>query len=167
METRDAIEVIKGYLTDAIAVERGCEAQLRAFAAGVRDAHDIRQLFLEHAEETRDQHQALADRLRELNGTPTGGPSFLAHLFRSGDAGVVSDREQEERIAQHLMIAFAVENSEVAMYESLATIASAAGDGATEILARQIQNQERATAEKMWRQIGPAARRAAQVRQAA
>jgi ferritin-like metal-binding protein YciE len=167
MKTQDAIEVIKDYLQDAIAAERSFEMQLRAFAAEANDRSEVRELFEQHADETRDQHLALTERLRELNGSPSGLNSFLALLFNTTPAVAKTGHEQDEKITQNLMIAFAVENSEVAMYESLATVASAAGDGATENLARRIQNQERATAEKVWRQIAPAARRAAQIREAA
>jgi ferritin-like metal-binding protein YciE len=53
-----------------------------------------------------------------------------------------------------------VENAEVAMYEALATVAQAAGDFGTEQLARAIQQEERETAEKVWRHIPVAAREA-------
>jgi ferritin-like metal-binding protein YciE len=58
------------------------------------------------------------------------------------------------------MMAFAVENAEIAMYESLAEASRLAGDRETEALALRMQAQERATADKVWEQIGPAARRA-------
>jgi ferritin-like metal-binding protein YciE len=56
------------------------------------------------------------------------------------------------------MIAYAVENSEVAMYEALATAAAAAGDVETERLAREIQQEEQRTAQKVWDMIAPMAR---------
>ncbi len=167
MQTQDAVEVIKDYLQDAIAAEKSFEEQLRAFAEDAMDRSEVRELFERHADETRDQHVALTERLRELDGAPSGVKSFLAHMFPLTPTPAQTGHEQDEKITQNLMIAFAVENSEVAMYESLATVASAAGDGATENLARKIQNQERATAEKVWKHIAPAARRAAQVREAA
>ncbi len=56
------------------------------------------------------------------------------------------------------MMAYAVENAEIAMYESLAVAAHAIGDTETEQLARSIQQQEKQTAEKVWIQIAPAAK---------
>jgi ferritin-like metal-binding protein YciE len=50
-------------------------------------------------------------------------------------------------------MAFTVENSEYAMYEALAAAAEAAGDTTTETLAREIQAEEKQTAEKIWRFI--------------
>ena len=58
------------------------------------------------------------------------------------------------------MMAFSVENAEIAMYESLAEVCRLAGDTETEALALKIQKQERDTVEKVWEQIAPAARRA-------
>ncbi len=161
METRDTVEVIKDYLQDAIAAEKSFETQLRAFAQASQNEHDIRQLFEQHADETRSQHQALTERLYELGGSPSGCKSPLARMFNMAPGVAQTGRDHGAKITQNLMIAFAVENSEVAMYESLATVASAAGDGPTEVLARRIQAQERATAEKVWQRIAPAARRAA------
>lgn len=167
MQTPDSVEVIKDCLQDAIAAERGFEIQLRAFAQDAVHRSEVRELFERHADETRDQHLALAGRLRELRGAPSGVKSFLAHVFPLAPAMAQDGNAREEKITQNLMIAYAVETGEVAMYESLATVASAAGDGATENLARRIQSQERATAEKVWQQIAPAARRAAQMHEAA
>lgn len=162
METRDAVEVIKDYLRDAIAAEKSFETQLRAFAKNAQNEPEIRQLFEQHADETRGQYQQLTERLQELGGSPSNVKSLLAHMFNAAPGVAQTGHKDGEKITQDLMIAFAVENSEVAMYESLATVASAAGDGATEVLARRIQHQERATAEKVWQKIAPAARRAAQ-----
>ncbi len=39
------------------------------------------------------------------------------------------------------------------MYEAIAAVAEAAGDDATEALAREIQAEEKQTAEKLWRLI--------------
>ena len=55
------------------------------------------------------------------------------------------------------MIAFAVENSELAMYEALAAVAEAAGDSITERLAREIQTEEKTAAEKLWKLLPTAA----------
>jgi ferritin-like metal-binding protein YciE len=58
------------------------------------------------------------------------------------------------------MMAFAVENAEVAMYESLAIASETAGEASTESLARRIQSQEQSTADKVWAVIAPSARQA-------
>jgi len=53
-------------------------------------------------------------------------------------------------MAQDLVTAYALENAEIAMYEVLTIVAAAAGDVETERLARDIQAEERAAAEKLW-----------------
>jgi ferritin-like metal-binding protein YciE len=64
---------------------------------------------------------------------------------------------EEETTTQDLIMAFSVENAEVAMYESLAVAAEAAADPGTVTLARRIQAQEKQTAEKVWKLIAPTA----------
>jgi ferritin-like metal-binding protein YciE len=54
---------------------------------------------------------------------------------------------------------FSVENCELALYEAFAAVAAEAGDHQTEKIAREIQKQEKATADKLWDLIGPNARR--------
>ena len=43
------------------------------------------------------------------------------------------------------------------MYEALAAVAEAAGDSITENLAKEIQKEEKAAAEKLWKMIPNAA----------
>jgi ferritin-like metal-binding protein YciE len=151
-------EILERYLQDAIAAERSFESQLRMFAREADDSQ-LQQLFSEHADETRTQHERLSARLEEIGGSPSAARSFLAHLYGIAPKAAQAGRESSERAAQDLIIAFAVENSEIAMYESLAVAAMAAGDSETEQLARRIQEEERITSEKVWRMLGPAARR--------
>ena len=154
-------DVIKRYLQDAIAAEKSFETQLRMFA---KEGHNaaVQQAFETHANETRIQYEQLTTRLEQLGGSPSTAKSLLAHFFNMSPAVAKLGYEAEERTTQNLMMAFAVENSEVAMYESLITVADAAGDSATADLARRIQDQERATAEKVWHFIAPCAREALQ-----
>jgi ferritin-like metal-binding protein YciE len=151
-------EVIQRYLEDAIAAEKSFETQLRAFAQEGDDAV-VRALFEQHAEETLVQYGKLTRRLTELGGSPSMAKSFMAHMFNMAPKVATVGHEAEERTTQNLMMAFAVESSELAMYESLATAAAALGDRETESLAREIQAEERATAEKVWQHIAPAAAR--------
>jgi len=66
--------------------------------------------------------------------------------------------EAQERTTQDLIMAYAVEIAEVAMYEALSIAAETAGDRETASLARRIQAEEQATAEKVWPLISTAAR---------
>jgi ferritin-like metal-binding protein YciE len=114
-------------------------------------------VFHQHAIETKNQYERLTARLEALGGSTSTAKSILAHIFGLSPKTAQLGHEKEERTTQNLIIAFAVENSELAMYESLISVAEAAGDTETATLARQIQAQEKATAEKVWSLIPNAA----------
>lgn len=144
--------VIRRYLAEAVAAEKNLEARLRRFAQEGDDA-EVQALFGAHAEETRVQHERLAARLEALGETPSIVKSFLDELFGLVAKAPQAGDSSEGRVVQNLIVAFAVEKSECAMYEALANAAVAAGDFETEKLARDIQAQEGETADKLWRFI--------------
>jgi ferritin-like metal-binding protein YciE len=156
---KSAKDLINTYLEDAIAAEKSFETQLRAFSKEGQDTA-VHTLFAQHAEETKTQYEQLTTRLHALGGSTSAVKSFLAHMFNFAPKIAQIGHDESERVTQNLMMAYAVENAEVAMYESLATAAQSAGDPQTEQLARNIQQQEKATADKVWQQLAPAARRA-------
>ncbi len=151
-----SVDVIKRYLEDAIAAEKSFETQLKGFSEE-GDNSAAQTAFRQHAVETKRQYERLTARLEALGGGPSSAKSFLAHLFSMAPKTAQIGHEKEERTTQNLMMAFAVENSELAMYEALATVAEAAGDATTAMLAREIQAEEKATAEKVWRLLPSAA----------
>jgi ferritin-like metal-binding protein YciE len=154
MATEKAVRFIKSHLQDAIAAEKSFETQLRGFASeGSSD--QIHELFLQHADETRRQYERLTRRLTELAGDPSAGKSFLAHLVGLSPKLAQLGHDTVDRVTQNLMIAYAVENCEIAMYESLIAVAEAAGDEDTAELARALRDEERRTAEKVWKLISP------------
>lgn len=145
---QNARDVIIRYLEDAIAAERAFETQLRGFAKE-GDEPEAREMFLKHAEETRRQHELLANRLNSLGGTASGAKSFLATMFGLAPKTAQIGYDESERVTQNLIMAYSVENAEVAMYETLALAARSGGDAETEQLARTIQRQEQETSDKI------------------
>src|SRR5579884_2028265 len=152
-------DVIKRYLEDAIAAEKSFETQLQSFAKE-GDDEAAKAAFHQHAIETRQQYERLTARLEGLGGSTSAAKSFLAHIFGMSPKAAQIGHEAAERTTQNLMMAYAVENSEIAMYEALITVAEAAGDTETAALARDIQAQEKRTAEKVWSLLPGAAVRA-------
>jgi ferritin-like metal-binding protein YciE len=144
-----SVDVIKRYLEDAIAAEKTFETQLQAFAKE-SDNQEAKSILHQHAVETRSQQQRLTARLENLGGNTSATKSILAHIFNATPKTTQVEHEKEERATFNLIMAFAMENSECAMYESLASVAEAAGDTETAALARQIQTEERAAADKVW-----------------
>lgn len=154
MATEKAVKFLRNHLEDAIAAEKGFETQLRGFAAeGSSD--QVHRVFSQHADETRTQYERLTRRLTELGGEPSETKSFLAHLVGLAPKLAQLGHDTVDRVTQNLMIAYAVENCEIAMYESLIAVAEAAGDQDTADLARSIQQEERSAAEKVWNLIDP------------
>jgi len=151
-------DIIRRYLQDAIAAENSFESQLRSFAEEGDDPV-AQKLFQQHAEETRSQIDRLTVRLHELGESPSSVKSFMAHMFNFAPKTASIGHEDAERTTQNLMIAHAVEHSEVGMYEALAVVAEALGDTTTARLAREIQKEEEITGHKVWDLIAPSARR--------
>jgi ferritin-like metal-binding protein YciE len=147
------------YLEDAIAAEKSFETQLNGFASEASNT-TARNLFASHAQETKIQYENLTSRLEALGGSTSTLKSFLAHFFNSAPKVAQAGHKEEERTTQDLMMAFAVENAEVAMYEVLATASQESGDLETSHLARRIQKQEQETADKVWKAIAPSASQA-------
>jgi ferritin-like metal-binding protein YciE len=158
MADKNMQDIIVRYLQDAIAAENAFESQLEGFSKEGDDT-TVQQLFEQHRRETRLQIERLTARLHDLGESPSGMKSFMAHLFSFAPKTASLGHEESERTTQNLMMAYAVENSEVAMYESLATVAEAIGDQKTAFLAREIQQEEQQTAQKVWNHIAPSARR--------
>jgi ferritin-like metal-binding protein YciE len=159
MSQQSPNDVICRYLEDAIAAERNFENTLHANAKeAANDYPAVQALFEQHADETKLQYQRLEARLEALGGKPSGVKSFLAHLFGMAPKTAQIGHDNAERATQDLMMAFAVENSEIAMYEAMICACEEAGDEVTAQLARDIQAEERKAAELVWAQIDPVAR---------
>jgi ferritin-like metal-binding protein YciE len=157
MADDNMMDVIRRYLKDAIAAENSFESQLRGFAKEGEDSQ-AHALFQQHAEETHVQIQRLTARLEQLGDSPSTMKSFMAHIFGMAPKTASMGHDESERVTQNLMMAYTVEQAEVAMYESLATVAETLGDQQTATLARSIQAEENATAQKVWALIPQAAR---------
>jgi ferritin-like metal-binding protein YciE len=162
METRK--DKIIRYLNDAWAVEKALVSALPDMAEEANDPN-VRALFLEHSQVTHQQEEALEARIRALGGEVQNYKGwFNQFLAKAGDM-LNTGHDQYDKTSQNLMQAFATENFEMAMYESLAAYADAVGDTETAQLARQIQAQEKATAERLWPLIAPVSAKAKEVTQ--
>jgi ferritin-like metal-binding protein YciE len=156
MADDNTTDVIRRYLKDAIAAENSFESQLRGFAKEGED-QQAHALFQQHAEETHRQIERLTSRLNELGDSPSAMKSFMAHMFGMAPKTASIGHDESERVSQNLMMAYTVEQAEVAMYESLAVVAESLGDSKTASLARDIQKEEEMTARKVWAMIPTAA----------
>lgn len=149
------------YLDDARAAEKALVSALRDMA---NDANDpvVKALFEEHASLTHTQEELLEERIRALGSEPTNMKSFMNQMMAKASDLMNTGHDDYDKTTQDLMKAFATENFEMAMYESLEAFASAVGDHETAQLARRIHEQEKETADRIWPHISRAAKRAVQ-----
>lgn len=158
---RTPAEILRAYLEDIIAAEKSFETQLIAFSEE-GDYAPAQSAFAGHARETRVQYERLTARLNTMGGSPSTMKGMIAQIFGVSPKIAQAGHDPSERVTQNLMMAHAVECAEMAMYEVFAAVAADAGDHETERLALEIQKQEKETAEKVWKMVGPAARRSIQ-----
>jgi ferritin-like metal-binding protein YciE len=161
MATTSSSELIKRYLQDAIASEKSFESQLREMAEE-GDNPRVQELFVSHADETKTQYNRLVSRLHVLGGSPSTAKSILAHIFGSVPKAGQIGQKKEEKTTHNLIIAYAIEQSEVASYEALKVAAEAVGDLPTANLAEEIQREEQMAAQRIWNLIPANARLSAE-----
>jgi ferritin-like metal-binding protein YciE len=137
------------YLQDAHAAETGIEDVLEGFIDDTDDPQ-IKALFQQHRMETRSQAERLEARLNALGASPSGGKGFLNMIMAKMSELMHGAHDEYDKNTQNLIKAYATEHLERGMYESMIAYATAIGDEATVALARQIQAEEEATAQKLF-----------------
>jgi ferritin-like metal-binding protein YciE len=139
------------YLSEAVLAERNFETQFRDFARGISVDPEAQSAFTERADRSRAHQNSLAKRLADLGGEQGNGKSGFVSLAEITPKITELAHPPEELVLQYLLTAYTIDAGGCAMYEALATVAHAANDNITETLLRDIQAEERAAAEKIWR----------------
>lgn len=152
-----AQEVIARYVQDAEAAERNFEDTLMAFSSS-GEQNAVKSMFEVASRKAKTQHERLEARLRELGETPSTAKSFLAHVLAMTPTLAQIGHEPAEKDTQHLIACIGAASAEMAMYESLATVAAAAGDTKTESLARELQKEEKDDWDQSWALLPNSAR---------
>lgn len=142
-------ELIVRYIQDAEAAERNFEDALATFGK-TGDQSPVMSFFQWASSKAKTQHERLEARLRALGSSPSTAKSLLAHVLAFSTTAAQIGHEPSEKNTQHLIMCVAAAAAEMAMYESLATVAAAAGDTTTEQLARQLQAEEKDDYERAW-----------------
>ncbi len=154
-------ERIGTYIDDAIALEA---SSITALKDMIEDAISPEEsaMFREHLSQTERQKELLEDRLRAF-GREAGRNIFKDLINQAGAMAtdlLHAAKNHHDKATRNLMQAYAIENLEVAVYEALYAAADEAGDKETARLARSIQDEEKAAAEKIWDRIATSARSA-------
>jgi ferritin-like metal-binding protein YciE len=137
------------YLQDAHASEVGIVTVLKDFIDEISDPQ-IKALFQEHLQVTHSQASRLERRLLELGSGTSDGKSFMNQLIGKMGDMMHAAHDTEDKTTQDLIKAFATENLEIGMYESLYSYSEGLGDRETAQLARQIQSEEKEAADKIF-----------------
>jgi ferritin-like metal-binding protein YciE len=154
-------ERIIRYLDDTIALEAAAVTGLKDMAEEAVDPAQ-KALYQQHLVETERQKARLEARITELGGAASN--NVLKNLMNKVGVAATdllhAGKDSGDKATRNLIQAYAIENLEVATYESLYSAATEAGDTATAALAREIQAEEKAAAEKVFSHIADAARAA-------
>jgi ferritin-like metal-binding protein YciE len=143
-------EVVRRYLQDAIAAEESFETQFERFA-GQSGSPEIDRIYRSHASEIKNHRKKLAARLDGLGGSIATTRGLLTHFLRLTPKIMQHRHATSAARVQNAVLAFAIENSEVALYEILANVAEAAGDTETASLTRSIQQEKKTSVAQIWK----------------
>lgn len=155
----DIQDRIARYIDDAIALEASAVTGLKDMISEATDPQDAA-LFQQHLTETESQKQRLEMRLKALGGTHSGLKDVMNKIGIAATDLLHGGKDAGDKATRNLIQAYAIENLEVATYESLYAAATEVGDSETAALAKEIQAEEEATAKKLFPRIAPMAKRA-------
>jgi ferritin-like metal-binding protein YciE len=159
MAVNDIQDRIARYLDDAIALEASGITGLKDMISEATDPQDAA-MFQLHLTETERQKERLEARLAALGGTSNKLKDVLNKIGIAATDLLHGGKDPGDKATRNLIQAYAIENLEVATYESLIAAATQVGDTETAALAREIQAEEKATANKLFPRIAPMAQRA-------
>ena len=155
----DIQDRIARYIDDAIALEASGITGLKDMISEATDPQDAA-MFQQHLTETERQKDRLEARLKALGGTHSGIKDVMNKIGMAATDLLHGGKDAGDKATRNLIQAYAVENLEVAMYESLFAAATEAGDAETATLAKEIQAEEEKTAKLLFPRISPLARKA-------
>lgn len=134
------------YLTDAHSIEQQALVQMKAAPKMAGDP-EIASAFEQHETETREHERLVDERLRALTASPSKLKDVAGALTGMG-FGLFA-KLQPDTPGKLVAHAFSYEHMELAAYDMLARVAERAGDAETAQVARTIEEQERAMAERL------------------
>jgi ferritin-like metal-binding protein YciE len=140
-----ADEILK-YLRDAHALEAQA-LQMMETGPRIAEYDELKRLFDEHREETREHQRLVRARLEALGSAPS---RFQSGVMRVGALNLGTFfKAQPDTPAKLAGFAYAFEALEVGAYELLMRVARRAGDEETATVAERILAEERTAAERI------------------
>jgi ferritin-like metal-binding protein YciE len=139
-------EQLNKYLTDVHSIELQALAQLQ-HAPQIASDEEIAAAFSSHLTETEGQERLVAERLSARGAAPTRTKDAAGKLTGIGFA--LFAEIQPDTPGKLVAHAYSYEHLELAAYDLLAQVAERADDAETVQAAREIEQQERAMAERL------------------
>jgi ferritin-like metal-binding protein YciE len=134
------------YLTDAHSIERQALVQMKA-APGMAGDPEIAAAFEQHRTETEEHGRLVDERLSALGASPSKVKDIAGAVTGMG-FGLFA-KLQPDTPGKLVAHAFSYEHMELAAYDLLSRVADRDGDAETAQVARRIEAQERAMAERV------------------
>ena len=144
--TKSMQDQLVKYLTDAHSIEQQALVQMKAAPKIARDP-ELAAAFEQHETETEEHGRLVDERLRALGASPSKVKDLAGAVTGIG-FGLFAQLQPDTpgKLVAH---AFSYEHMELAAYDLLARVAEQAGDAETAQVARRIEAQERAMAERL------------------
>ena len=134
------------YLTDAHSIEHQALIQMK-IAPKIAGDPEIAAAFERHETETKEHKRLVDERVSALGGSPSKIKDVAGTVTGVG-FGLFA-KLQPDTPGKLITHAFSYEHMELAAYDMLARVAERAGDAETTQVARRIEEQERAMAERV------------------
>lgn len=139
-------EQLVKYLTDAHSIEQQALAQMKT-APKIAGDDQIAAVFRRHEAETEGHERLVSERLAAHDAKPSLVKDLVGTLTGKGFGAFAA--AQPDTPGKLVVHAFSYEHMEAAAYDLLARVAERKGDDATVSAAREIEQQERAMAERI------------------
>ncbi len=146
MTPNDLKNQLVKYLTDAHSIEAQALIQMK-MAPVIAGDSEIAAAFKQHRFETEEHGRLVGERLNALGASPSKLKDIAGAVTGAG-FGLFA-KLQPDTPGKLVTHAFSYEHMELAAYDMLARVADRAGDAETAQVARQIEAQEGAMAERV------------------
>jgi ferritin-like metal-binding protein YciE len=146
MAPSDLDEQVIKYLTDAHSIEHQALEQMKR-APKIAGDPSISEQFSQHLTETEEHERRVRERLEQLGASPSTLKDLAGKVTGVGFALFAKfNPDTPGKLVAH---AYSYEHMELAAYDLLSRVADRSGDAGTAALARDIEGQERAMAERL------------------
>ncbi|MGX9719995.1 ferritin-like domain-containing protein [Stenotrophomonas acidaminiphila] len=141
------------WLEHAYAMEKEAETMLAVQVTRLKNYHVLSQRMQEHVGETRQQADAIAGCLQRHNAARPAMMGALASAMAAIHA--TENAVMSDEVIKALVMSYAFEHMEIAVYTSVILAARQAGDNETAVVCGAILEQERAMADWLGEHLEP------------